>query len=440
MSDGKAAIRPVAIVGGGFSGTMTAVQLARRGVPSVLIDGSGRMGRGVAYATREPVHLLNVITEKMSAWPDRPRDFADWCGDDGTGFVERRLFGDYLAQQLAAAGDLVTHLDSFVAGASRMEGGWQLRLGGGEALDASALVLANGNQPPLPFAGTETLPAALFVNDPWGPEAEAAISRAAAEQSDVLILGTSLTMVDTVLSLVAAGHEGRITAVSRRGLLPRAHVDPPAAPAPVTLDQVPLGNVVALWRWLRHRAAEVGFRAAVDSLRPHSHAIWRSFPQAERQRLLRHAAPWWGAHRHRIAPAVARQLRELIEAGRLEIVAGRIGSFGVEGDGLSATIARRTGGERRVHATLAFNCTGPLGNIRNTRDPLLRQLLDAGLVVADPLGIGLEVDEGARAGERLWALGPLTKGMYWEITAVPDIRGQAEGVAEAIAKELLPHG
>jgi uncharacterized NAD(P)/FAD-binding protein YdhS len=46
------------------------------------------------------------------------------------------------------------------------------------------------------------------------------------------------------------------------------------------------------------------------------------------------------------------------------------------------------------------------------------------------------VDEKSRAGERLWALGPLTKGRYWEIIAVPDIREQAAEVAEDIAREL----
>ena len=42
----------------------------------------------------------------------------------------------------------------------------------------------------------------------------------------------------------------------------------------------------------------------------------------------------------------------------------------------------------------------------------------------------------AAAGDRIWALGPLTKGRYWEIVAVPDIRGQAAQVAEDIAREL----
>jgi uncharacterized NAD(P)/FAD-binding protein YdhS len=33
-------------------------------------------------------------------------------------------------------------------------------------------------------------------------------------------------------------------------------------------------------------------------------------------------------------------------------------------------------------------------------------------------------------------MGPLTKGRYWEIIAVPDIRDQAAAVAENIEREL----
>jgi len=43
------------------------------------------------------------------------------------------------------------------------------------------------------------------------------------EDAPVLILGTGLTMVDYVLSLLLEGHKGPIIAISRRGLLPQAH-------------------------------------------------------------------------------------------------------------------------------------------------------------------------------------------------------------------------
>jgi uncharacterized NAD(P)/FAD-binding protein YdhS len=97
---------PVAIVGGGFSGTILAAHLARRGIDSVLIDGSGRVGKGVAYSTKEPAHLLNVRAEGMSAWADEPNHFAQHFeakGGDRRGFAERRLFADYIGEILDGA-------------------------------------------------------------------------------------------------------------------------------------------------------------------------------------------------------------------------------------------------------------------------------------------------------------------------------------------------
>jgi uncharacterized NAD(P)/FAD-binding protein YdhS len=94
------------------------------------------------------------------------------------------------------------------------------------------------------------------------------------------------------------------------------------------------------------------------------------------------------------------------------------------------------------------NCTGPLGSMSASQDPLLNRLFEAGLAKPDALDLGLEVDGKSRVlryeapassqdeRQMLWALGPLTKGRYWEITAVPDIRGQAAAVAADIAEEL----
>ena len=98
---------PVAIIGGGFSGTMVAAQLARRGIASVLIEGNGRMGRGIAYSTREPAHVLNVRAEVMSAWPEDLEDFAreiEAEGGTAKDFVERRRFGRYLDAHPGAGG------------------------------------------------------------------------------------------------------------------------------------------------------------------------------------------------------------------------------------------------------------------------------------------------------------------------------------------------
>ena len=430
---------PVAIVGGGASGTILAIQLARRGIESALIDGSGRAGKGVAYSTTEPAHLLNVRAEGMSALAGEPDHFANRFeleGGERRGFAQRRLFGRYLGELLdEAVGSgraQIVHTDA--VGAQQDDGGWHVDLNDGSTVAASAIALAIGNQEPEPlraFAGAGD----CLISNPWGARAKAAIEDLAATGGDALLVGTGLTMVDVVLSLDAAGHTGGIVALSRRGQVPRSHAD--FEPAPVGADEVPHGSVGKLWGWLRRRSAEFGWRAAVDSLRPHSHRLWQSFDGGQQQRFLRHARPWWDVHRHRIAPEVAATIARLVAEGRLRIMAGRILAASETSKGLEVEIRRRgADASQQMTFAYAFNCTGPLHAIERTRDPLLRSLLDARHVRPDQLGMGLEVDEKSRAGERLWALGPLTKGRYWEIIAVPDIREQAAEVADDIAREL----
>ena len=58
------------ILGGGFSGVMTAVNLVRLGgeAASITVVNANRpLGRGVAYGTRRGEHLLNVAARNMSA-------------------------------------------------------------------------------------------------------------------------------------------------------------------------------------------------------------------------------------------------------------------------------------------------------------------------------------------------------------------------------------
>jgi uncharacterized NAD(P)/FAD-binding protein YdhS len=207
----------------------------------------------------------------------------------------------------------------------------------------------------------------------------------------------------------------------------------------VERKEVPHGSVRGLWRWLRRRGVEAGWRGAVDSLRPHSHVLWRSLDADQQKRFLRHARPWWDVHRHRIAPEVAAVLKRMIGDGQLEIAAGRIKSMREGNRDLVAGIQRRGTDEvRERHFALGLNCTGPLGAIGRTEDGVLKSLFERKMARPDALGIGLDVDERSRVAgaDRLWAVGPLTKGAMWEIVAVPDIRGQVADVAKDIAEEL----
>ena len=103
--------RRVVIIGGGFSGAATAAALLRRREPGLhvtLVERSGVFGRGVAYGTPRPEHLLNVAAGKMSALPDELGHFLAWARDAGHAagehdFVPRALYGDYAQAVLAEA-------------------------------------------------------------------------------------------------------------------------------------------------------------------------------------------------------------------------------------------------------------------------------------------------------------------------------------------------
>jgi uncharacterized NAD(P)/FAD-binding protein YdhS len=201
-----------------------------------------------------------------------------------------------------------------------------------------------------------------------------------------------------------------------------------------------------LTRYLRRRSAEVGWRSAVHELRSVTQGLWRDASPAQRGRFLRHLRPWWDVHRHRIAPAVGAAIERLEEAGQLSFAAGKIMSIvPVEGGARLTWRSRGSEAIEAVEAAQIVNCTGPEMNIVRAGEPLFDALLASGRIRPDPLRIGLDVDwdcrvlgEQGRASDTLSAIGPVTRGTFWESVAVPDIRVQADRVARRLVLRDAP--
>lgn len=437
----KAGAGPILIVGGGFSGAMLAINLVRHdGPPVILIDRRGRAGFGLAYATANPVHLLNVRAANMSALADEPDHFLRWLGGAGAGhaFVPRQTYGAYISGLLDAARDAAPDrlrlLQADAVGLARRSTGFGVELADGGHLAAATVVLAIGNLPPSRPAALAGLAAddPRYVEDPWGQS----LLRDLAPGARLLLLGSGLTAVDVALLLDEAGQRGPITALSRRGLLPRTHAE--GAPPP-PLEQPPLPSVRAIARHLRREAAAIGWRAAIDQLRPHSQQLWQRMGEAEQRRFLRHARPWWDVHRHRMAPEVAARIELLRQEGRLQVRRGRLAGARPVPGGLVVAVDTPGGDRQSIAVDRVVNCTGP-GDLAASRDPLLVALASAGLARPDPLGLGLDTDHVGRVRDDrglpatdLYAVGPLTRGAFWEITAVPDIRRQVWALARRLA-------
>ena len=72
------ATRHAIIIGGGASGVLLAYQLLQNpkfGFRVTLIERRPEIGRGPAYHTSNPEHVLNVRAANMSALPDDPEHF-----------------------------------------------------------------------------------------------------------------------------------------------------------------------------------------------------------------------------------------------------------------------------------------------------------------------------------------------------------------------------
>ena len=438
MTDG------VVIVGGGASGTLTAVALARfpEVGPVTLVDTTGAFARGVAYSTEEPQHLLNVPAARMSALPDEPAHLLAWLtarGEraDPEAFLQRRLYGAYLGELLGAAGSRVSRVVDRVLALAPDGPGLRVELAGRPPLHARAGVLALGNFPPELPPGWTALPPRLAWRTPW-----AARDDWPAADAEVLLLGAALTAVDVVLSLLARGHQGRIHLLSRRGILPMTH--PSRMPAPLALGERP-SRLRPLLRLFREASVRDDARAVLDTLRPELGALWQGLTPVEQRRFLRHLRPWFDAVRHRLPPEVGARIAALEAEGRLVRHAGRVVSVG-EQDGRVALLYRPRGARTLavLPVDVAIPTTGPVMDVRALDDPLVRSLLASGQARPGPHGLGFATAaDGAVLGplqDRLWTLAGLRRGDLWESTAIPEIRAQARALGETLAARLTTEG
>lgn len=433
----------IAVIGAGFSGLLTTVHLSRK-LPEAelwLIEKAPRFGEGAAYGTREADHVLNVRLGNMSAFPDDPDHLSRWLATQPHwsaqgAFITRGDYGRYLrsilSETLGQSGSRLRLVHDEGTVLAREGSGWRIGFASGERLDVDVVVLALGNLEPADPPGLDpaVIEAGRYIADPW--------RGAAALDGDVrriLLVGSSLTMVDVVLSHARTGR--RFFALSRRGFTPRAHkaADLAVASRPYS------GSPGVVLRRAREAAQTSDWRAVTDDLRRSARFLWRSWTRAQRGRFLRHLRPIWDVHRHRLAPGVAGRVQAMMAAGELSIDAGRIVRIEPAEDKVLVTWRPRGWTRtttRKVDAVI--NCTGPLADVAGSRIPLIRGLVEGGLARADPDGLGLDVDDDCRvrdidgaAQDELYAVGPMTRGAFWEVTSVPDIRLQAAEVAEVIS-------
>ena len=421
---------------------------ARQPLAVTLLGPSSRFAQGAAYATRDRAHVLNVPAGKMSADASEPDQFVDWlrahhigAPDWAGNFVRRELYGRYLAdlaertrQQFSDKIEL-TVAATEVVGLARQQEGWTVFHADG-VLQARNVVLATGHGPPQPLAalfGDDV--AHAIVDDPWAPWAVEATAR-------ILIIGTGLTAIDTALSLLDRGHRGKIVLLSRHGRLPQtlvAHGAGTPLPGPYPARASTL--VRSLRSAVKRDVPAEEWQAFIDAMRPHWHETWSALGEADKRRALRHGLTLFNAHRHRVAPHQGRQIGEAFADGRVEVLQGRLLHLSPSCTSVRARVATPSGQHDLAFGRIV-NCSGPNSDAERTPGTLLKTLIARGLARPGAAGLGIDVDDKDRVLDQdgtmqpgLFAMGALTRGKWWEITAMPEIALQARRIARSVATQ-----
>lgn len=448
----NSAIPHVVIIGGGASGALLASSLLRAGRPLAvtIIEPRPSVARGFAYGEAAPFHLLNVRAANMSALQDEPDHFLGWldrnsgiAGVTGEGrfrFAPRRAYGDYLAEQLDAAAASATGLGRLqrVAGEAislaRTGDGVVVSLADGQRIAGDVAVIATGYALREPSPSPRRLPS-------WKVPDRASL----AGIERVLILGTGHSAIDHIQLLLAAGYSGKFTLMSRHGFLPSVHKQ--IEPEQIAAGDVPFGATMSgAWRWFRRRVADFernggDWRSVLDGMRPHAQAFWQSLSADEQRRFIRHARAWYDVRRHRLAPSIMATLDRLKGEGRLQVIAGRVRSIS-EAGGDAEVVYRRRGSrdDEVLKVQGVIECTGFELDPRKARNRLLTDLLAQGLAQPGAHGFGLKVspscaliDASGHAASDLFAVGPLTRGQFWEVVGLPDVRQQCARLASLLS-------
>lgn len=468
----------IAIVGGGAAavGLLDALAGEYAGPGTInVFEPSAQLWRGRPYGPDLDSVRVNAPPAIMSIRGGDPAHYSGWLGGRSTEHVDallgeplipRALYGDYLAHTaekavaaLAEQGRHVRVVAARVTGIARTGARLVLRTDDAREYEASQVALCLGGGVPEDLYSLAGNPG--FIADPY-PLADTLQQVPAG--SDVTIIGSGLTAVDVVVSLAARGHRGRITLLSRSGVLPYVrqrsngrrprHVTTERvaelhrARGRLTLDDLTgllrtelteagedfdelaaellgtTGPVDPVQRLRNQLAAVEDPRIGLRVLRETAHTVgpyaWRLLSASDQARLRRHlrtatsvASP--------MVPMNASVLMRLLDSGQLAIASG------VRAIEPSRRRFRVRDGDGERTASIVVNAVNPPPRgIPDAARQLVGSLTDTGLATLHPSGGVITADP------RVQVVGDLAGGGSFITSSIAALAAQASRAAQAL--------
>ncbi|WP_327090310.1 FAD/NAD(P)-binding protein [Nonomuraea sp. NBC_01738] len=456
----------IAIIGGGAAAVALLDSLARLDtLPAsvTVFEPSTHLWRGRAYGPDLEAVLVNAPPMIMSIRHGDQSHYAGWLGERaaahlderlGAPLVPRALYGEYLRQTAEEAADRlpVDVRRDRVIGVERRVGEVVLRTADGRGQAVDRVVLCVGSGTPRDHFGLADVPG--YVADPYPL---ACTLPGVPRESAVAVIGSGLTAVDVVVSLVAAGHMGPINLMSRSSVLPHVWQRPiryePRHLTAANLHHArTIGDLTGLMRAELDGLGEDFDAFAADLLATATEdpvvRLRRQIAMIDNpdlgRRILQQAAHTLGplawslltdrdqlAGEHRrtavsvsspMVPVNAIQIDRLLESGQLTLVRDL---RTIEPSSPSFHVLAAGGSLRADVVVNAVN--PPPHSVPRAAAPLVASLLSTGLATVNPAG-GLDVPSGAP----LHVVGDLAAGGTFVTSSIPAIAARAAAAAHVL--------
>ncbi|MBN2417970.1 MAG: FAD/NAD(P)-binding protein [Deltaproteobacteria bacterium] len=496
----------VAIIGAGASGTILANQIIEKtnhmpdvSVTVFLIEKGRDFGPGLAYSTPLSSHILNMRADTLGVEKDNPCHFVEWLKEhENTGSIEfgsesydinyppRKVYGQYLKNIIDEA------VKKTVSGQCRLElingeavdiehngSGFRLQIEGGSMISVDYAVLAPGN---FPSSFLHELKGKRgYIHYPWPVSI---ITENIPRDNPVCILGTGLSAIDTLFTLLENDHRGKITFLSRRGFLPKVQGKPfeyqlkyinkqsiSEAGSALHENHIPFDRIKDLYfremeaseekniDWLqvfnpggsieqilekdiiRAESGIIFYQAALTATGPLTGYIWNSLSAADRMLFDTNYKTLWTVYRHPMPLVNAKKILKAIKSGQLDILSGCTCVRTCGEEGFEIDVSTRFGIPYAVKIPAVINATGQGLDVKKYNNPLINRLIEKGLINPHPNGgIFTDFDSSevrGKDGNRvpgLFALGEITRGVHFFTNGIVPNMSSSGRIADYILR------
>jgi uncharacterized NAD(P)/FAD-binding protein YdhS len=443
----------IAIIGFGFSGTVFFLNLIKLNLPKnlniIIFEkedlNSSNINLGPAFSTFCDHYILNVNAHNMSAYLEDKDDFVNFLEkqypeiytqiiqDNHNAFVPRKIYGKYLKEirkrtlEIASLKQINYKIINQEVASIKKESQKLIIITKEKNFKVDKIILATSlKQAELPFF----LPSRNFIKNLWSNEHfdfhNQDLPKNLRDRNSVItLIGSGLSAIDVIIGLVKKNFSGKIIAISRRGNFSKKHLSKPnlLIQPLLNVDDARLGILhmnLKIRKFLKQNP-HFDLRNIITSIRPIIKELWSNLDDKNKQRFLKFL-PYWNIFRH-LAPSSSIDIIDnLIKNGRIKIKKGSIDRVDVKGSKI--IIYNKND---HFETDYLVNCLG--FEMRAKKYPLFYSMIKNNLLKQDLI-------MAKSNNQNIFLLAALNIAQDFEITSVPDIRVQAQDLANKIAAQI----